>query len=112
MRLGGCGENEVIAYPDDDRTLVRVKLTISAHAQEQARERGVTELEIAAAVSDGTRFAGHSGRIGAALIVPYNKTWGRRGRIYPHKRVVVFFVEDAAGATVVTVISQYGRWEA
>lgn len=89
-----------------------MEIYITPHAELQAHERGVLTEEILAAVRGGDRFAAHSGRIGAAIVLPYNKVWGRRRHVYPHKRVVVFFVEDAVSAVVVTVISQYGQWEA
>lgn len=71
----------------------------------------MADEEIVAAITRGRRFAGHSGRIGAEIIVPYNRGWGHKPRIYPHKRVVVYFVERDGEAVVVTVISQYGFWE-
>jgi hypothetical protein len=88
-----------------------VDVRISQHARLQALERGVSEEEIRRVIARGDRFAGHSGRIGAALVMAYNGVWGRRARVYPQKRVVVFFVEEADTATVITVISQYGQWE-
>lgn len=87
-----------------------MRVTIPLHAQRQARERGVTEAEIIEAISRGGRVAAHSGRIGAEIIVPFAESWGRRGKVYPQKRVIVFFVEENDEAVVVTVISQFGEW--
>ena len=85
---------------------------IPPHALTQAFERGVSVDEIHAVLAAGDPVAAHSGRRGRALVLPFNRSWGRRGRIYPEKRVVVYYTDSADDQVVVTIISQFGRWEA
>ena len=85
---------------------------IPAHALAQAFERGVSIDEIHAILAEGTPISAHSGRSGRVLVLPFNRPWGRRGRVYPQKRVVVCYTDAGDDQVVVTGISQFGRWEA
>ena len=80
-------------------------IRLSAHATEQARHRGATEEEIAAAIREGQWRAAERGRLEVSKDFPYNAEWN--GKLYSNKRVRPIFTERRGEVVVVTVYVYY-----
>ncbi len=75
------------------------------HARERAAERGATEQEIIATVTEGESFAAKYGRQGFRRNFAYNGMW--RGRFYATKQVEAYAVDEAGSWLVITVLVRY-----
>jgi hypothetical protein len=60
-----------------------MKVTLHPHAEERLTERGATESEVIATVTQGEQFPAKFGRTGFRRNFPYQKRW--RGRFYTVK---------------------------
>jgi hypothetical protein len=78
---------------------------IHSHARGRARERGVTEQEIAATVAAGERRPAKYGRVSFRRNFAFGGAW--RGREYATKQVEAIAVEQRSGWLVLTVIAKY-----
>jgi hypothetical protein len=80
-------------------------IRLHPHARERMEERGVTEAEIQATVSEGEEFPAKFGRIGFRRNFLYNNQW--RGRSYATKQVEAYTVREEDGWMVITVIAKF-----
>jgi hypothetical protein len=80
-------------------------IELHPHARERAAERGATEQEIIAAVTEGERFSAKLGRTGFRRNFAYDRVW--RGRRYGTKQVEAIAIEERAGWLVITVLVKY-----
>ena len=83
---------------------------IDPHTLERAGERGASEAEIKDTIASGTPIAGKRGREGRAKVYDFGSRW--RGRLYPQKRVEVYFVLEGARIITVNVYVFFGAWPA
>jgi len=81
-----------------------MKVKLHPHAKERGAERGATEAEVIATVSDGERFPAKFGRIGFRRNFPFDGE--RQGRPYKTKQVEAYAVEED-GWLVITVMVKY-----
>jgi hypothetical protein len=82
-----------------------MKVTLHPHAKERLAERGATESEVIATVTQGEQFPAKFGRTGFRRNFPYQKRW--RGRFYTTKQILAFADQVADGWLVITVIVRY-----
>jgi hypothetical protein len=82
-----------------------VKVTLHPHAKERLTERGATEAEVIATVTEGEQFQAKFGRTGFRRNFVYQKQW--RGRAYTTKQILAFSDQVADGWLVITVIVRY-----
>lgn len=75
------------------------------HDRERLAERGATEREISATVSQGAPFAAKFGRAGFRRNFPFAGNWG--GNYYANKQVIVYAVRDGQDGPVITVITKF-----
>ena len=81
-----------------------MKVRLHSHAKERGAERGATEEEVVAAVSEGERFPAKYGRTGFRRNFPFDAEW--QGRSYRTKQVEAYAVEED-GWLVITVMVKY-----
>lgn len=82
---------------------------IDPHTLERAAERGTDEAEIRDVLATGFLVPARYGRIGKTKVYAFGRERG--GRIYPQKRVEVYYLQEAERIVTVTVYVFYGRWE-
>jgi hypothetical protein len=82
-----------------------VAVRIHPHARTRLVERGATEAEVIATVSDGERFAAKFGRVAFRRNFVFDATW--RGRQYASKQVEAYAVEEAGDWLVITVLVKF-----
>jgi len=82
-----------------------VKVTLHPHAKERLAERGATEAEVNAAVTNGEQFPAKFGRTGFRRNFVYQKQ--RRGQFYATKQILAFADQESDGWLVITVIVRY-----
>ncbi len=82
-----------------------MQISFHPHALERMKERGATEEEVRATVSQGEHFPAKFGRTGFRRNFPFNSEW--RGKHYHIKQVEVYAVEEESGWLVITVITRY-----
>jgi hypothetical protein len=85
---------------------LRIKLT--EHARERAKERGTTGEEIGLVLSSDREVQLKRSRKSKELVFEYNKDW--LGKHYPQKKVKVLYIEEDDQTVVITVKVFYGRW--
>lgn len=85
---------------------MRIKLT--EHARERAKERGTTGEEIGLVLSSDREVQLKRSRKSKELVFEYNKDW--LGKHYPQKKVKVLYIEEDDQTVVITVKVFYGRW--
>ncbi len=78
---------------------------LSTHARDRAEQRGATEEDVVAAVSEGQWGPADRGRLEAEKAFPYDAEWN--GKRYKIKRVRPIFVEEDETIVVVTVYVYY-----
>ena len=78
---------------------------LSTHARDRAAQRGATEEDVVAAVSEGQWRPADRGRMEAEKAFPYDADWN--GKQYKIKRVRPIFVEEEQTVVVVTVYVYY-----
>ena len=71
------------------------------HARDRLAERGATEDEVIATVSDGERFPARFNRTGFRRNFPFSGQW--RGKRYPTKQVEAYAVQEEGAWLVITV---------
>jgi hypothetical protein len=76
-----------------------------AHAVIRMIERGTSEEEVSAVVSEGERFAAKFGRQGFRRNFAFGGLW--RGRRYHMKQVEVFAIREDNDWLVISVIVKY-----
>ena len=82
-----------------------IPVELHPHARERAFERGATEEEIIASVTEGERSPARFGRTAFRRNFRFDGIW--RGRQYATKQVEAIAVEDAARWLVITVLVKY-----
>ena len=82
-----------------------MKVALHPHAKERLIERGATEAEVIAAVTEGEQFPAKFGRTGFRRNFGYQKQ--RRGRFYATKQILAFADREPDGWLVITVIVRY-----
>lgn len=80
-------------------------VTLSEHAQLQARERGTNHDEVVLAIERGARKPVRHGRWLYEYNLAYNALW--HGRMYAIKQVAPVVVETPGEYVVVTVFTFY-----
>lgn len=75
------------------------------HARERMKDRGVSEEEILATVTEGETFQAKFGRSGFRRNFSFHAKW--RGIFYRNKQVEVFAVQEGVDWVVITVIVRY-----
>ncbi len=85
---------------------MRIKLT--EHARERAKERGTTEEEIGLVLASDSEIQLKKRRKSKELVFEYNKNW--LGKHYPQKKVKVVYTEENDDTVVITIKVFYGRW--
>lgn len=75
------------------------------HARERLIERGATEAEVVATVSQGGTFPAKLGRTGFRRNFAFGAKW--RGRYYANKQVITYAVRERRGWLVITVITKF-----
>lgn len=85
---------------------MRIKLT--EHAKERAKERGTTEEEIGLVLSSDREIELKRRRKSKELVFEYNNVW--LGKHHPQKKVKVIYTEEDDQTVVITVKVYYGRW--
>ena len=80
-------------------------IRFSKHAEEQARERGATIVEVTEAIRKGTREPAKHGR----ELCRFNFTYGRKwqGESYAIKQVAPVIMEKTNEIVVITVYTFY-----
>ncbi|HVO33372.1 MAG TPA: DUF4258 domain-containing protein [Elusimicrobiota bacterium] len=86
-------------------TRVPEQIKLHPHARQRLVERGVTESEVSAAVSEGETFSAKFGRAGFRRNFAFDGFW--QGRRYGTKQVETFAVREPNGWLVITVIAKY-----
>ena len=81
-----------------------MKVKLHPHARERGAERGATETEVIATVSEGERFPAKFGRTGFRRNFPFDGEW--QGRPYKTKQVEAYTVEEDEWL-VITVMVKY-----
>ena len=77
------------------------RIIFSAHALERLAQRGATEAEARAAISEGERLPAGRDRTAFRKNFPFQAHW--KGRYYEVKQVMPIVVEEEDTVTVVTV---------
>ena len=75
------------------------------HAVLRLRERGATQEEVIATITDGEQFPAKFGRMGFRRNFAYNELW--RGRSYANKQVEAFAVQEPDGWLVISAIVRF-----
>ena len=82
-----------------------MKVELHPHGRARLSERGATEDEVVATVSDGESFAAKFGRTGFRRNFQFDGEW--RGKRYSTKQVEVYAVQEAGAWLVITVVMRY-----
>jgi len=80
-------------------------IRLTAHAHEQAIERGTSVAEVREAVVKGSREPAKRGRELCRYNFSYGQTW--QGKRYPIKQVAPVIKEEANEIVVITVYTFY-----
>jgi hypothetical protein len=81
-----------------------MKIRLHPHARSRLFERGATEEEVLATVTEGERFPARFGRTGFRRNFPFNDHW--QAKRYATKQVEAYAVEED-GWLVLTVLTRY-----
>ena len=79
-----------------------MKVRLHSHAMERVAERGATEAEVAATVTDGERFPAKFGRTGFRRNFPFDGEW--HGRRYATKQVEAYAVKEDGWLVITAVV--------
>ena len=82
-----------------------MKVALHPHAKERLIERGATEAEVIATVTEGEQFPAKFGRTGFRRNFGYQMQ--RQGRFYATKQILAFADRETDGWLVITVIVRY-----
>ena len=74
-------------------------------AKRRLAERGATEAEVIATVSQGAAFPAKLGRTGFRRNFPFGAKW--RGSYYTNKQVMAYAVRERQGWLVITIITKF-----
>ena len=82
-------------------------MTVQLHPHARIRmvERGATEDEVKATVTDGESFQAKFGRKGFRRNFPYGKAW--LGKVYATKQIEVYAVKESGSWLVISLITRY-----
>jgi hypothetical protein len=80
-------------------------IRLHPHARERLAERGATEAEVLATVSQGASFAAKFGRTGFRRNFPFGARW--HGRYYANKQVLAYAVQERQAWLVITVVTKF-----
>ena len=75
------------------------------HAASRMAERGATEAEVVATVSEGERFPGKYGRTGFRRNFPFAAEW--RGRRYGTKQLEVYAVDEDRWLVIILIVRHF-----
>ena len=107
--MGGCRGPAHTASVEVVSVVLRfVRVHISGHAAQRARERGTSIAEIEETLATGSPQAAKEGR--QCLRKAFRIDEKRLGRRYSQKMVEVYYVVEEDAAVVVTVYVFYGVW--
>jgi hypothetical protein len=81
------------------------QIRFSKHAQEQALERGATEIEVKEAIGKGSREPATRGREICRYSFAFNRKW--QSKHYPIKQVAPVIKEEGDEIIVITVYTFY-----
>ena len=87
------------------RSREHIMVRLHPHDRERVQDRGATEAEIQATVSQGEQFPAKFGRTGFRRNFSFAQEW--RGRYYRTKQVEAYAVQEGADWLVITVITRY-----
>jgi hypothetical protein len=82
-----------------------VSVHIHPHARERLRERGASEAEVVATVTQGGSFRAKLGRMGFRRNFAFGAKW--RGKYYANKQVIAYAVRERRGWMVITIITKF-----
>lgn len=85
-----------------------MKIQISQHALERARERGAAKDEIIDVLNSGFDIPAKKHRKGKAMVFDYNKK--RLGSFYEQKRIEVIYTIESDKIITITAYVFYGKW--
>ena len=85
-----------------------MEIQIDPHTIQRAKERGVSESEIAETIQTGTEIAGKYGRRGRWKVFPFNST--HNSKFYLEKKLEVYFITEHERIITVTVYVFYGKF--
>ena len=80
-------------------------IRVHPHATERMLERGATEEEIRATISQGERVPAKFGRVGFRRNFPFNGIWQERP--CNTKQVEAYAVQEGGDWLIITVITRY-----
>ena len=86
-----------------------MKVIIIDHARERMHERGATEDEVTAALSQGKPVEAPLGRKIKEMVFPFDAQW--QGNSYEQKKVRVIYLEENDNLAMITVYAYFGKWE-
>ncbi|MCD6334085.1 MAG: DUF4258 domain-containing protein [Candidatus Latescibacteria bacterium] len=75
------------------------------HAKARLKERGATEEEVKATVTQGEQFPAKFGRVGFRRNFPFDEEW--RGTYYRTKQIEAYAVREGPDWLVITIITRY-----
>lgn len=82
-----------------------MNVRLHPHACERMAERGATEAEVVATVTEGERFPAKYGRVGFRRNFPFDADW--RGRHFATKQVEAYCVEEDNWLVITLVVKYY-----
>ncbi len=85
-----------------------MKIQISHHSLERAKERGTTKNEIMDVLTSGFDIPAKKHRKGKAKVFEYNQK--RLGRFYEQKRIEVIYTIESDKIITITAYVFYGKW--
>ena len=85
-----------------------IKILISQHALERARERGAAKDEIIDVLKSGFDIPAKKNRKGKAKVFDYNKK--RLDKFYEQKRIEVIYTIESDKIITITAYVFYGKW--
>jgi hypothetical protein len=82
-----------------------VAVVIHPHARERMEERGVTCEEVLETIGSGFISSARFGRMRYMRTYDYCGFW--RGKIYQHKQIEAYCVDEESDVIVITVVVKY-----
>ncbi len=102
--VGPAFQNSIFQSTKSAERIDRFRLTAQS-----ANQSAKVKLAINPVILSGENIGGKLGRKGKSKVYPYNRD--RLGKIYPEKRIEVYFTEEEDTFVTVTVYVFYGKWE-
>ena len=86
-------------------SLLVMRILIHPHAKERMEERGATEAEVRATITEGEKFPAKFGRAGFRRNFTFESS--RDGKFFRIKQVVVYGIHEQKDFIVITVVVRY-----